>query len=316
MANTSLLLAKFTKNDEFYTNLSDIESEILYHKEYLDYLKGKVVYCNCDNPEKSNFYKFFFNNFVRLKLKRVIFTYYNEQESYKYEITSNNIIKTKLLGNGDFRSNECLELVRKSDIVITNPPFSLFRDFIKLVISEEKDLLIIGNEVQCTSKEIFPLFKSNKLHFGHNNISEFSTPDGFIKKFGNIIWYTTIKINNTYKDIKFDCLYNEEDYPKYSNYDAIEVNKINKIPKDYQGIMGVYAPNFFKKCSLDKFEIIGVVNKDTSKGLGVQEIGDEWVENYKANGGTGHITARMRNLVYFKDGKSKMPNSRILIKFK
>lgn len=325
--NKSMQAAKVNKNDEWYTMLNDIEEEISMHMDYVRQFYGKTVLCNCDDPEWSNFFLFFRNHFEQLQLKKVIFTHFemSGNPSYKLEWDGSylgydtlNLVRTPLEGNGDFRSPECLALLDECDIVVTNPPFSLLREFIETIISHGKDMVIIANEVQCTSKNIFPLFQTGKLNFGYNHVKEFRTPDGTMKKFGNIAWFTTLKLDKYNEELPLTAQYegHEDRYPRYDNYDGIEVNQIRRIPRDYDGIMGVYGPSFFAQYNKEQFEVVGCVTSETAEDLGVDRIGEEWVKHYRENGGTGHITANMRNLVLYEKGKAKMPNARVLIRRK
>ena len=192
-SNSNLQNARAAKNDEFYTQLSDIENELSHYKQHL---KGKVVYCPCDDPTWSNFYTYFKNNFKELGLKKLIATHYLEGKvSCKREYNGSQEIDTPLLGNGDFRSEECVSVLDSCDVVVTNPPFSLFRDFVSLVVNKEKGLLVIGNMNAITYKDIFSLIKQNKLWLGINNVKAFTQPDGTIKKFGNICWFTNLTHN-------------------------------------------------------------------------------------------------------------------------
>lgn len=271
--NKSMQAAKVNKNDEWYTMLNDIEEEISMHMDYVRQFYGKTVLCNCDDPEWSNFFLFFRNHFEQLQLKKVIFTHYemSGNPSYKLEWDGSylgydtlNLVRTPLKGNGDFRSPECLALLDECDIVVTNPPFSLLREFIETIISHGKDMVIIANEVQCTSKNIFPLFQTGKLNFGYNHVKEFRTPDGTTKKFGNIAWFTTLKLDKYNDELPLTAQYegHESEYPKYDNYDAIEVNQIRRIPRDYFGIMGVYGPSFFAQYNKEQFEVLGCTTSD------------------------------------------------------
>ena len=271
--NKSMQAAKVNKNDEWYTMLNDIEEEISMHMDYVRQFYGKTVLCNCDDPEWSNFFLFFRNHFEQLQLKKVIFTHYemNGNPSYKLEWDGSylgydtlNLVRTPLEGNGDFRSPECLALLDECDIVVTNPPFSLLREFIETIISHGKDMVIIANEVQCTSKNIFPLFQTGKLNFGYNHVKEFRTPDGTMKKFGNIAWFTTLKLDKYNEELPLTAQYegHEDRYPRYDNYDGIEVNQIRKIPRDYFGIMGVYGPSFFAQYNKEQFEVLGCTTSD------------------------------------------------------
>ena len=286
--NKSLNKAHINKNDEWYTRLEDIEDEISMHEDYVRQFEGKTVLCNCDDPEWSNFFLFFRLHFKQLKLKKVIFTHYemNGSPSYKLEWDGSyigydtlNLIKTPLKGNGDFRSPECVALLDECDVVVTNPPFSLLREFIGLIIDHKKDMVIIANEMQCTSKEIFPLFQSGKLNFGYNHVKEFKVPDGTFKKIGTVAWFTTFKLDKYNEELPLCCQYegHEDEYPKYDNYDAIEVNQIRRIPRDYWGVMGVYGPTFFARFNKEQFEIIGrsedfaepiIINQKTKKNPG------------------------------------------------
>lgn len=271
--NKSMQAAKVNKNDEWYTMLNDIEEEISMHMDYVRQFYGKTVLCNCDDPEWSNFFLFFRNHFEQLQLKKVIFTHYemSGNPSYKLEWDGSylgydtlNLVRTPLKGNGDFRSPECLALLDECDIVVTNPPFSLLREFIETIISHGKDMVIIANEVQCTSKNIFPLFQTGKLNFGYNHVKEFRTPDGTMKKFGNIAWFTTLKLDKYNDKLDLTAQYegHEDEYPRYDNYDAIEVNQIRRIPRDYFGIMGVYGPSFFAQYNKEQFEVLGCTTSD------------------------------------------------------
>lgn len=271
--NKSMQAAKVNKNDEWYTMLNDIEEEISMHMDYVRQFYGKTVLCNCDDPEWSNFFLFFRNHFEQLQLKKVIFTHYemSGNPSYKLEWDGSylgydtlNLVRTPLEGNGDFRSPECLALLDECDVVVTNPPFSLLREFIETIISRGKDMVIIANEVQCTSKNIFPLFQTGKLNFGYNHVKEFRTPDGTMKKFGNIVWFTTLKLDKYNEELPLTAQYegHEAEYPRYDNYDAIEVNQIRRIPRDYFGIMGVYGPSFFAQYNKEQFEVLGCTTSD------------------------------------------------------
>ena len=271
--NKSMQAAKVNKNDEWYTMLNDIEEEISMHMDYVRQFYGKTVLCNCDDPEWSNFFLFFRNHFEQLQLKKVIFTHYemSGNSSYKLEWDGSylgydtlNLVRTPLKGNGDFRSPECLAFLDECDIVVTNPPFSLLREFIETIISRGKDMVIIANEVQCTSKNIFPLFQTGKLNFGYNHVKEFRTPDGTMKKFGNIAWFTTLKLDKYNEELPLTAQYegHEDRYPRYDNYDGIEVNQIRKIPRDYFGIMGVYGPSFFAQYNKEQFEVLGCTTSD------------------------------------------------------
>ena len=288
MANVSLSNAKRAKNDEFYTQLSDIENEL---KHYKSHFAGKVVYCNCDDARKSNFFRFFQKKFNDYGLKKLITTSYNENGHgsvlvYEGDTNGNGklddteIKVSELKGNGDFRSEECIELLKEADIVVTNPPFSLFREYIATLVQYNKKFLVIGNQNAITYKEIFPLIKENKLWTGNNMVKTFRVPQvtnkncevlpngDIIAKFGSICWFTNLDIKKRHEEIILYKKYNEEEFPKYDNYDAIEVSKVCEIPKDYDGIMGVPI-TFLDKYNPSQFEIVGCANNPIIKGKSI-----------------------------------------------
>ena len=265
--NYNLHKAFKVKNDEFYTKLTDIEKELMHYKEMF---VGKTIYCNCDNPTKSNFVKWFYRRFNMLHLKRLIVTAYNKDGFGLYWDTDFSKLDIKtiyindwiendvryLSGNGDFRSDECIDLLKQADIVVTNPPFSLFREYVKVLMDNNKDFLILGNMNAITYKEVFPYIKENKIGLGYlNGAKSFITPDGVEQKFGNIFWYTTLPIAKYKEELILYKHYTPEEYPKYDNYDAINVDKTCDIPADYDGAMGVPI-SFIEKYNPNKFDII------------------------------------------------------------
>ena len=265
--NTNLHNAKKAKNDEFYTQLSDIEKEMAHYK---DFFKGKIVYCNCDDARESNFFKFFANNFESLGLKKLISTGFKENgkgvklvyegdKNGNFMVDDAEVVMTELEGNGDFRSEECIELLKECDVVVTNPPFSLFREYIAQLMEYGKKFLIIGNMNAITYKEIFPYIKNNELWLGMNWVKDFVQPNGEVKKFGNICWYTNLEHNHRNTELDLYKKYSADEYPKYANYDAIEVSKVSEIPMDYDGVMGVPITFLYKYCPT-QFEIIGGFN--------------------------------------------------------
>ena len=234
--NKNLHKAKNAKNDEFYTQLTDIEKELMHYKEHF---KDKIVYCNCDDPEWSNFWKYFHLNFAHLGLKKLIATFYHIGTSvYKMEYTGGNDndissgVKTPLIGNGDFRSEECIETLKESDIVVGNPPFSLARPFIEQLVTYSKKFLIIGDLNWITYKEVFPLIKNNEIWLGFNYVKEFTQPDGTIKKFGNKLWFTNLDHSKRHEKLPLYKTFNQEEYPIYDNYAAWNVDKVTDIPVD------------------------------------------------------------------------------------
>lgn len=269
--NENLSKARKAKNDEFYTQLSDIEKELRHYKKHFE---GKTVFCNCDDPEKSNFWQYFSLNFEELKLKKLIATHYETtKQSYKLEMWKDEAgvhsgIKT-LEQNGDFRSPESIALLQEADIVVTNPPFSLFREYVAQLMEHKKKFVILGNINAVTYKEIFPLIKNNKIWagFSFNKTMIFTMPEHYkgdtrdengnkIAKVPAIAWYTNLDIDKRHEDLILYRHYNSEDYPKYDNYDAINISKVTDIPCDYSGKMGVPI-TFLDKYNPDQFEIIG-----------------------------------------------------------
>jgi len=296
--------AKKSKSDEFHTQLIDIESEL---KHYKDNFRNKIVYCNCDDPRISNFFKYFAINFKELGLIKIIsscykegagnlfnnkedesgFYYeYNGSESSKINPDSNDLIYFQ--GNGDFRSPESIQLLEKSDIVVTNPPFSLFREYVAQLIKYKKRFLIIGNVNAITYKEIFGLIKENKAWLGINlgrGISGFIVPEHYelygtearidtdgnrIISPNNCLWLTNLDMSRRHEDIILTKKYigNERDYPKYDNYDGINVNKTQDIPSDYGGCMGVPI-TFLHKFNPDQFEIVKFRKGNDDKDLAI-----------------------------------------------
>lgn len=261
--NKNLSKAKKEKNDEFYTQYEDIERELTH---YMDQFKDKIVFCNCDDPEWSNFWKYFENDFNILGLKKLIATHYEENDpSYKLELECINgeMVKTKtpLKGNGDFRNQECIDILKECDIVVTNPPFSLFREYIEQLMEYNKKFLIIGNMNAIEFREIFPLFKDNRIWLGVSPRNmKFKRPDGSIDDV-NAVWYTNLEHRKRHQKMILFRTYkgNESDYLKYDNYDAINVNRSDNIPKDFYENIGVPI-TFLDKFCPDQFEIIDSIN--------------------------------------------------------
>lgn len=229
-SNENLNKAKVAKNDEFYTRLEDIEKEL---EHYTEHFKGKVVYCNCDDANRSNFFKYFSTNFQKLGLKKLITSGLKDNGTGVIAIQKGDDIDI-YDGNGDFRSEECIEFLKEADIVVTNPPFSLFRQYVAQLMQYGKKFLIIGNMNAITYKEIFPYIKNNELWLGITSIKDFIQPNGEIKKFGNICWFTNLEHNKRNEELILYKHYNPTEYPKYENYFAIEVSKVAEIPMDYE----------------------------------------------------------------------------------
>lgn len=304
--NTDLHHANQAKKDEFYTQLVDIEAELRHYRKHFS---GKTVFCNCDDPYESNFFKYFAMNFNFLGLKKLIATCYDpspiagdelplfgpvEKKAYKIEITEVSdvngdgaidladvelLIKNRkntlsfLNGNGDFRSDECVELLKEADIVVTNPPFSLFREYLAQLVRYEKKFLIIGNKNAITYKEVFPLIKENRLWIGltiRSGDREFRVPSDYVThsaslridekgnkyiKVPGVHWFTNLDYPQRHEELVLYKRYTPEEYPKYDNYDAINVDKTSDIPYDYDGVMGVPI-TFLDKYNPEQFEIV------------------------------------------------------------
>lgn len=280
--NSNLTKAKKAKNDEFYTQITDIEKELVH---YHGQLRDKVVFCNCDDPEWSNFWRYFDLNFDHIGLKGLIATHYDpEKPTYKLEIRRDPEtgekrppVRTELKQNGDFRSPECVELLKECDVVVTNPPFSLFREYVAQLMQYKKRFIIIGNMNAITYKEIFPLIKDNQMWAGANskggsrrgNSLLFPVPDGFESKSLVMFdgkwcaqvsawWFTNVDLAKRHEPLTLFRRYYDDPskYPKYDNYDAINVDKTVDIPEDYNGVMGVPI-SFLDKYCPEQFEIVG-----------------------------------------------------------
>lgn len=295
LANNTLHAAKAAKNDEFYTRLEDINEEM---NHYEDKFRDKVVFCNCDDPTWSNFWKYFHMNFEYLGLKKLIATHYEagEVQTYKIEYTGGDDLDfedgviTPLQQNGDFRSDECIELLKEADIVATNPPFSLFREYVATLMKYKKQFVIIGNMNAVSYKEIFPYVRNNELWLGVNskggtrrgNSLCFEIPknyhgstvtiDGIQMAQISAWWYTNMDHKRRHEVLETPYLYAKKDalypelYPKYDNYDAINVDKTNQIPMDYDGVIGVPI-SFLTKYNPDQFEIVAFRKGEDGKDL-------------------------------------------------
>jgi hypothetical protein len=376
MANENLHGAKKAKNDEFYTQFHDIEKEMNAYLEYdPDVFKGKTVLLPCDDPEWSNFTKYFAQNFDTLGLKKLISTSYAPNSKPKeipyqptlFEIDSPDFDETKtvsngkiftlsgdrtgdevinvedlewgyLEGDGDFRSDEIKALRDEADVIITNPPFSLFREFLAWIVEADKRFALIGNMNAITYKEVFPLIKENRVWLGngfHAGNAYFSSPvnrqyasgvfdeDSGLVKFRNVIWFTNLDHGRRHQplplmteadNIKFSKHKQVKDvrYQKYDNYDAIEIPFTDAIPSDYDGVMGVPI-SFLDKYNPEQFEIVG--NGQTmANELGIRPVGQKFVDDYYSQGNKGQINAKWNNLVYRLGQKVVVPYQRILIR--
>jgi len=309
--NRSLHAAKASKKDEFYTQLSDIEKEL---RHYTAHFGGKSVLCNCDDPRISNFFRYFLNNFEKLKLKKLITTCYKNQqadlfskndsergiyfeysgEQKKQRLPDAAKIKPReLKADGDFRSEECVKLLKESDVVVTNPPFSLFREYISHLIEMKKKFLVIANYNAITYKEIFALLKGNKIWLGYTHPVAFMVPDHYEmrevrswrdengtnwRSLGNACWFTNLDIAKRHEDLILYKTYDRIVYPKYDNYDAIEVSRFADIPSDYDGAMGVPV-TFLEHYNPKQFEILGITDRGNAWGLKTKDYTHRDVDN-------------------------------------
>ena len=279
MTNNSLTKAKKAKVDEFYTQLEDIEAEL---KHYREHFAGKTVLCNCDDPRMSNFFYYFVLHFQRLGLKKLITTCYKNQNPDLFsQNTSGQAVYLvyegedigsppnpniagfvhPLQGDGDFSSPECIAFLQEADIVVTNPPFSLFREYIALLIKYGKHFVIVGNTNAVTYKSCFELIRENKMWLGYNCLRWFYTPEGTLYEAARSYWYTNLDIQKRHEKLPLYKKYSPEEYPHYDNYDAINVGKTADIPCDYDGVMGVPI-TYLDKHNPDQFEIIGATESE------------------------------------------------------
>ena len=325
--NAQLGKAKRAKEDEFYTRLEDIEHEL---RHYEHHFKGKTVLCNCDDPRVSNFFHYFSYKFEDLGLKRLITTCYKNQErdlfsqnnseraiwlEYLGDKNGNRIPDPEEIGiryfkgDGDFRSEECIELLKQADVVVTNPPFSLFREYVMQLVKYDKKFLIIGPQNAIHYKEVFPLIMTNRIWLGYgfkrncahfytfyeDNATDADHREGMIRV-PSITWFTNMEIPKRNEEMVLYRRYNPEDYPKYVNYDAIDVGATSEIPEDWHGLMGV-PDTFLHQYNPNQFEIVGLGSGDLAKQIGVKK-------NYRGR----------TDVAYKIDGKDKCPYSRIIIR--
>ena len=292
LANENLHKAKEAKNDEFYTQLNDVSEELRHYKEHF---KDKIIFCNCDDPTWSAFWRYFHLNFEHLGLKKLISTHYDrEKPTYKMEYTGGNDndieagVKTPLEGNGDFRNQECIDLLKEADIVVTNPPFSIAReDFIPQLFEYKKKFLIIGDLNWVTYKIIFPLLKNNEMWMGYSAVKEFLQPDGTIKKFGNKLWFTNLDIKKRHEKLILWKNYTSAEFPRYDNYDAINVDKVSNIPCDYCESWEV-TEDEFKNFSADEWEITRTGELDGEKSFFIIPAADTELRKLLHEHATGY----------------------------
>lgn len=309
--NRSLRAAKALKQDEFYTQLSDIEKEL---RHYTAHFKGKTILCNCDDPRVSNFFHYFSYNFEKLGLKKLITTCYKSQQpdlfskndsekgiylEYNGTKKRNRVPDPAEIGiyelksDGDFRSQECIKLLKQADIVVTNPPFSLFREYIGQLVGTNKKFLVIANHNAITYKEIFGLMKENRIWLGYTHPVKFIVPDHYEmrevrswrdengtnwRSLGNACWFTNLDIAKRHEELILYKTYDPKNYPHYDNYNAIEVSKFADAPVDYDGAMGVPI-TFLEKYNPQQFEILGITDRGNVWGMKTKEYTDEDVPN-------------------------------------
>ena len=294
VSNKNLTKAKISKDDEFYTLYDDIVNELGYYKQYLD---GKVVYCNCDNPLFSQFWRYFHLNFTDLGLKGLIATYYDEYNKASrvdyWGGCDDDILNgkyTHISNFGDMLSEECKGILLEADILITNPPFTLFRKLLGTLVELGKDFILVGNRNSVVSKQLFSLIKDNKVRIGYSRIRKFLRPDGNTEDLGNVCWYTTLPVDRkplelTRSYYKWGDSFTEE-YIEYDNYNAIEVGKLVDIPVDYFGVMGVPITFIDKHCQ-DQFKIVGL-----ARGIRSSSIPLDLKLSEGELGGSGEIRGR------------------------
>lgn len=369
--NRDLTKARNNKKDEFYTTLSDIEKELRYYRKHFE---GKTVFCNCDDPFESNFFKYFALNFNKLRLKKLICTCYadspisgqqlslfdviDESKSSKaYKAVINYVYDkdgdggidmfdvaelfksgenelTELKEDGDFRSDECISLLRESDIVVTNPPFSLFRQYVSTLIENNKKFIIIGNLNATTYMEIFPLLMNNQMWIGpsiHSGDRKFYVPEDYqLKASGcgvdengkkyirvkGVRWYTNLDIKQRHDEIVLVKRFNPEDYPTYENLKGcINVNKVSEIPCDYNGLMGVPITFLDKYCP-EQFEILGCADANILP-KGWKGAPKHFIDLYYQQGNTGQYQEGNRLACYItKEGIAKIPYKRVIVRNK
>lgn len=351
--NRTLIAAKIARQDEFYTQLEDIEKEL---RHYEVQFHGKSILCNCDDPFQSNFFRFFVMNFERIGLKKLLATNHipssspeDGKKAYKAVVTSTNsaledldsykngsCLKSEaclksgsdvpidmdalfslsgnslseLEGDGDFRSPECLEVLEEADIVVTNPPFSRFRELVRLLMVQGKNFLIMGGQLNIASADIFPLLQGHRIWLGYTHgTMEFRIPDYYgpranrywmdesgrkYRSFGNLCWFTNLMVEKQHAYLPLTARYDPDVYPKYDNFDAIDVPSVAKIPRDYAGNMGVPV-TFMYSYNPEQFDLIGC-SDNPDRLTGIRRLGKRWVTAYRRQGGTGHFSANMRSL--------------------
>lgn len=334
--NADLNGAKNAKKDEFYTQLVDIENEV---KHYRRHFRGATVLCNCDDPECSNFYFYFRDNFEFLGLKKLISTCYRNQDWFQfsegkdekavcciYTGKANPPERRILEQGGSFRSEECIAFLKEADTVCTNPPFSKFRDFISLLMRHHKKFLVIGHQNAIKYKEIFPYVMRNEIWLGYGfkggagyfinkHYTDYAKAgehrDGMIRVSG-VHWFTNLEHDKRHEDIPLYRHYTPEEYPKFENYDAINVDKTSEIPCDYDGVMGVPI-TFMDKYNPDQFEIIGVGIANLGLACGVRPYSPEHKNYRKKVQGRGAVDGDLYMMV---NGEVVVPFTRVLVRRK
>lgn len=252
--NVNLRTAQQTRNDKFFTLLADIEAELRF---YQTHFRDKTIYCNCDDPACSQFWQYFKSHFSEFGLKELVATCHAPSEPACATVWAAGGLRIWPLKSGDFRSPDCTEIMQMADIIVTNPPFSLWREYVAQLIAHQKKFIIVGPMNAITYKNVFPLLRDNKIWLGNTQIKAFLTPDQSIRRFGNVFWYTNLDHSMRHEPLALTCGYDPALFPVYENYNAIEVSRVAGIPCDYDGAMGVPVSFLTRYCP-DQFEILGL----------------------------------------------------------
>lgn len=323
--NRNMAVAKQAKNDEFYTMLEDVEAEM---RHYTAHFKGARVLCNCDDPFASAFVRYFVDNFDRLGLKGLVSTCWSGNGSMAYRAEITRVPKAgmdmadllvipgnglrELSGDGDFRSDECLRELDAADVVVTNPPFSLFREYVAVLMKHGKRFAVVGNRNALSCKGFFPLLRDDRLWLGETHPKRFLRPDGSVGVLGNVCWFTNLDIGRLHEPLPLTKRYRgyEDEYPVYDGYDAIEVSRLADIPCDYPGIMGVPI-TFFDRYSPDQFEVLSLSRYIPGYG----GLSESFLADYFAQGNVSHVHPGHPDLGYYTaDGKAVVPYRRVLVR--
>lgn len=313
--------AQININDNYFTRYEDIASELSH---YSSYFTNKSILCNFDDPLYSNFYRYFVDRFSIDKPKKVVFTHINSNGPSQATIMTERGVSRELLPDGgDYRSESVMIYFKEADVIVTNPPFSQLKNLMELIIENKKDYILIANKNAITQKLLFNEFMSGRLFLGHNDVKYFYEDNGYnapsdrLKMFGNIGWISNIYTNRHPKTLYLTKSYSKDKYRIFDNFDAICVDRIKDIPKDYDGVMAVPL-SFINYYDENQWEIVGMDINPIAEQIGIKTIGKQWIEQYRKNGGTAHYSSNMRCLTYV-DPITKEPvvkYKRLLIKRK